>query len=218
MKRFFALLAGMLLAVGSGTLRGQTILWHNAMLDSVTDSSGIPLDSSFSFELGAFKDDFTPQRSNVADWYSNWLVFDVAAFNPATGYFTGEAVMNSSGTTDSPPMTPGAPSFEGKAAYIWIRKGTEALPLSEWMLVSDASWVFPQADPECCPNGVPLEWAISDLDSGDTPKWGSQGGVTGPGVQYVPGAFVLQTHTFLPEPSTGGLLLGSLLLCWFRRR
>jgi hypothetical protein len=199
-------------------LYGQTILWHNSVLDSLADSSGNSLDSSFSVELGTFKDGFSPLESQVADWHSNWLVFDVAAFNPGLGYFTGEAVMNASGTTDSPPMTPGAPSFEGKTAYIWVRRGTQAVPMSEWMLVSDASWVFPKPDPACCPNGQPLEWAISDLDGNDVPKFGSQGGVTGPGVQYVSGTYVIQTHTFVPEPAVLGLCLASLWLGCLRRR
>lgn len=219
MKRFIAWLVVALLAAGSAPLRGQTILWHNAALgDSLADSTGAPLDNSFAFELGTFQSGFTPTAGNTSDWYSNWLVFDVAAFNPVLNYFAGEAVMNPSGTTDSPPMTPGAPSFENKQAYIWVRKGTVAMPMSEWLLVSDASWVFPVADTGCCGNSLPVEWAISDLDSNDVPKWGGQRGVPGPGVVTAPGTYTLQTYTFVPEPSAAALLLGWLVLGCRRRR
>jgi hypothetical protein len=40
------------------------------------------------------------------------------------------------------------------------------------------------------------------LSTGDTPGWGSQGGVTGPGERTDTGIYDLQTHTFVPEPSS----------------
>ncbi len=217
MKRLLVLLAVALMVTVPGVLEGQTILWHNAVFDTLADSGGAGLDGSFTIELGTFVDGFAPVESNAGDWYANWLVFDQADFNPGLGYFTGEVVMQPDGTSDSPALTPGAPSFEGKSAYIWIRKGTQAMPMSEWMLVSDASWVYPVADPNCCGNGVPLEWAISDLDGGDTPKWGGQGGVPGPGVVTQPGPYTLQTYTFVPESSLVALL-GWPVLVWCGRR
>ena len=116
--------------------------------------------------------------------------------------------MLADGTSSSAAMTPGAPSFADEMAYIWIRNGDAAVPGSEWLLLRDESWVFPTAVDSCCGNSVPIEWAISDLNGGDVPEFGRQGGVEGPGVFTSTGAFDLQTGTFaIPEPSTLGLFV-----------
>jgi xanthine/CO dehydrogenase XdhC/CoxF family maturation factor len=71
---------------------------------------------------------------------------------------------------------------------------------TEWLLVRADEWIFPTIAGDCCDTGV-IEWSISDLVSGDTPKYGKQGTTTGPGVFTTPSTGGLQTHTFVPEPS-----------------
>jgi hypothetical protein len=217
MKSPFVIFAAVFLIGWTVPAGAQTFNWHNAVFDTVVDSDGDALDGTFVFELGAFADGFVPIPENVDEWSSNWLVFDRADYNPTLGYFAGAVEMLSDGTSSSAEMTPGAPSFEGELAYIWIRNNDAAAPGSEWLLLSDENWVFPMALNECCGNGLPIEWATSDLDSGDVPLYGGQGGVEGPGVfTPVPGA-VLQTATFIvPEPSVAACLV--LASCGLLRR
>jgi hypothetical protein len=205
------------LLIGIAPVRSQTLDWGNEVFGSVVDSNGEALDNTYIFELGAFDEGFTPTESNVGEWIGNWNVFDRATFNAALGYFTSSVQMLPDGTSNSPWLTPGAGSFEGLEAYIFIRNGDQPMPLTEWLLARALDWLFPSADPECCPNGLPTQWAVSDLGS-QTPVFGSQGGNVGGGVVASPGPYDLQTHTFIPEPSALFLLAAGGLAAACRRR
>jgi hypothetical protein len=133
---------------------------------------------------------------------TNWRVFHRAAYNEAAGYFSSSVNMLDDGTSDSPHLTSGAPSFEGLNAYLWVRNGDDPVEGTEWLLTRSDTWVFPAAIPGCCDTGTPLQWSVSDLDGGDVPEWGKQGSVGGPGVFTDPGTHTLQTYTFVPEPSS----------------
>ena len=212
----FACLAGV------PRLAAQQLNWGSTVgaLDgsTIVDSTGAALDNTFVFELGAFLDGFTPDESNVDDWITNWRVFDQAAYNSGDIYFTGTANMLDDGTSDSPDQTSGAPSFEGLQAYIWIRNSDLAEEGSEWLLTRADSWTFPTATPGCCDNQGVVEWSVSDLDSGDIPVWGNQGGYEGGGSYTTTGPYTLQTYTFVPEPSSLLLAAVSGLLVFRRRR
>jgi hypothetical protein len=211
--------AAVVVRPGTEDLPGPTINWHSTVFDMIVDSKGDPLDELFTVELGLFAGDFEPLETNVDDWLANWVVFDQADFNPVLGYFTGVAKVLPDGTSDSAEMTSGATSFANEMAYIWIRKGDAAVAGSEWLLVNDPSWVFPAGTTDCCGNGVPFEWATSDLDSGDVPEFGRQGGVEGSGVFTSTGDYDLQTATFpVPEPSTMGLFVLAAFGLLRRRR
>jgi hypothetical protein len=199
--------------------RGQTINWGSEVSSVVVNSKGAALDKSYVFELGAFRSGFTPDKSNIGDWYLNWNAFDQAAYNKDFGYFTSSAMMEDDGSSSSAYRTPGAPSFEGLEGYLWIRNNEKQGVGTEWLLARAGDWIFPKATPGCCDNGLPIDWSVSDLTSKDTPIYGSQGGTPGPGASAVTGYFTLQTYTFAPEPSSSLLLvLGGLSLALKRRR
>lgn len=225
MKSFLPFLIPTCLWLGSERALAQNLNWGSLLYSDLADSSGETLDYSFVFEIGAFVDGFTPDDSNTGEWSSHWQTFDRAAYNGIEpqddgvfGYFTSSVMMRADGTSDSPHLTPGASSFEGLAGFLWVRNSDSPEPGSEWLLVRAESWIFPTAGPECCGNDGVIEWSTSDLGSADRPVWGSQGGVEGDGFHSVGGIHTLQTHTFVPEPSSlmlAGWLGGCLLL---RRR
>ena len=232
MKTLPTLLFLLILVFGSEA-RSQTFNWGSAAFSDLTDSKGNVLDTTFIFELGSFTNSFVPGSSNVMEWKNNWQAFDRANYNGIEtpvddgiyGYFTSSAAMTDSGLSNSPHMTPGAMSFEGLDAYVWIRNSSDPSMNTEWLLARNGAWVFPNATPGCCDNGLPFEWSTSDLTMADIPVWGTQGGRVGDGViTSTGGPYTLQTATFdnpmlVPEPSVFFLnVLGATLLVFRRRR
>lgn len=212
------------LAAGSTAL-AQTLDWGSPVATDIVDSHGTPIDSLFVIEMGAFVDGFTPTESNVEDWFTNWRVFDTATYNSGLLYFTSVASMNDDGTSTGAPPSSSTFDFQGLDAFIWIRKGNDPIEGNEWLLTRSQSsdpaknWVFPNAVPGCCDNQGNLQWSVSDLNGDDIPKWGNQGGISGPGVFTSTGSYTLQTYTFVPEPGAPMILMaaGGLLLARRRR-
>jgi hypothetical protein len=201
MKTYFTLLA---LAVGSVAgpgLTAQTLNWGSQAFSDFADSSGNTLDHTFLFELGAFVAGFDVQTEPTSSWLENWRVFDRASYNQGNGVFTSSVQMLDDGTSNSPYLSPGGMSFAGLSAYLWVRKGDDPVEGSEWLLTRADNWTFPAPIPGCCDTDI-VEWSVSDLNGGNVPEWGSQGGVDGPGVHSDTGPHTLQTYTFVPEPST----------------
>jgi hypothetical protein len=212
-------LVSVALAIAMGTsLEAQTLDWGSEVFSDIVDSTGETLDNTFVFEIGAFLDGFVPDESNVGSWHANWRVFDQAAYNPDAGYFTSTVRMRDDGTSDSPYQTPGAPSFEGLGGYLWVRNADTPGEGTEWLLTRADTWVYPTALPGCCDNETAAQWSVSDLDSGDVPKWGNQGGVIGPGSYSTTGPHTLQTFTVVPEPSSVLLALCGGAVAMRRRR
>ncbi|MBG7608905.1 MAG: hypothetical protein IZT59_12890 [Verrucomicrobia bacterium] len=145
--------------------RSQTFNWGSAAFSDLTDSKGDVLDNTFIFELGSFANGFVPGTDNVMEWKDNWQAFDRAGYNGIEtpvddgiyGYFTSSASMTDDGRSDSPDMTPGAVSFEGLNAYVWIQNSPDPSMTTEWMLARNSAWVFPNATPGCCDNDLPIE-------------------------------------------------------------
>ncbi|MEK7951877.1 PEP-CTERM sorting domain-containing protein [Luteolibacter soli] len=206
------------LLLGATAAHSQTLDWGNEVFDNVRDSEGERLTNSFVFELGAFDVGFKPTQGNVEEWVDHWNVFDRASYNESLGYFASSVQMTADGRSNSSWLTPGSGSFEGLEAFIFIRNGDLPVPMTEWLLARASTWIFPLADPNCCPNGLPTQWAVSDID-GDPPVWGAKDGIQGGGVVTNPAADGLQTHTFVPEPTAFLLLaLGGLASITRRRR
>jgi hypothetical protein len=199
-------------------LRGQKLEWGSEVFSQIVDSKGAVLDNSYVFELGVFAAPFTPDATNTSNWLANWLVFDRADYSQDNGYFASNAEMASDGTSDSAFLTPGAPSFEGLEAYIWVRNSATPSETTEWFLAKSPAWVFPTADPDCCDNALPVQWSLADLTQSDTPVWGSQSGKDGNGEFTQDGTYELQTFTFVPEPSSALLAFLSCAFLLTRRK
>lgn len=232
MKNHFALLATGILLAGGSRCFSQNLNWGGPAFSDFADSAGNTLDNTFVFELGAFSGGFEPTASNVDSWFDHWQVFDRAFYNGVEqpvddgihGYITNWSSdtdslrMLDDGTSNSPHLSPGALSFEGLSAFLWVRKGDEPVEGSEWLLTRADAWVFPTAVPGCCDEGLPVEWSLSDLDVADVPTWGKQGVTSGSGVWTENDPHTLQTYTFVPEPSSALLTVMAGLITVLRRR
>ena len=159
------------LVLGLGCLHAQTIEWGSEFGTVFETSEGNSLDSSFVFELGAFDNLFAPTPSNVDDWFANWRVFDTGDYTPALGYVTSSASMITTASLGPPvqvvggsnsPTGDAAFNFQGLQAYVWIRNEDSPSPTSEWFLDVDPAWIFPNVNPDCCGNDLPLQWVMDN--------------------------------------------------------
>jgi hypothetical protein len=195
----------------------QTLNWGNVVGEPIVTSEGNPIDNTFVFQLGAFDAGFVPEFSNANQWLQNWRIFDTAAYDSTFGFSTATAYIRDGVTSAEPGAS--TLSFAGLDAYIWIRNADDAVEGSEWLLTRASTWKFPITGGDCCDTTV-LEWSVSDLDSTTTPIIGGHNGVVGPGVFTPPSSTTgLQTHTFIPEPSSVVCaILASMLVVMRRRR
>lgn len=215
MKVTPALLAAAALTVAATRIQAQTLNWGNDAFGDLSDSTGVTLDDTFVFQLGSFSNGFVPSDSNVDQWSLNWEVFDQASYNKDIEYFTSTVYVRNDVTSSNP--TASTLSFAGLDAYIWIRNSDDPVPGTEWLLTRASNWTFPLVGGDCCNTEV-IEWAVSDLDSADIPKWGRQNDVIGPGEFSTTSTTGLQTFTFVPEPSSALLAAITAGFMVLRRR
>ena len=198
-------------------------------VDSVLrDSFGNPLDGTFAIQLGYFESvlgvAFVPDATNIADWSSRWKVFDQAAFDPSSGYFTSSALLMADGSSTGSFASSGpGMDFSNQDAYIWIFDSKIAAPGSEWFLGRSATaggWRLPAKPADDCCDTAVLEWSVTDLTTNDTPVFGRQGVPQGAGEKTVTSpSYTLQTFSVVPEPSSCLLLtLGGVMAAFRRRR
>lgn len=211
----------------SKPLQAASISWGNVAFDTLVDSNGIALDSSYTFEIGAFINGFVPTASNVNDWAANWTIFDAATLNtnelfPGSGpanFFTSSATHQTNSQSSSTFTTPGSTFAQNTQAFLWVYDSKAVSFTSEWALVTDLAgpnvgdtWRFPSPSND---TGF-LTWSLSDADSAVFGKLQS-GAVTGGGdFTVTPATFSLQTHQ-VPEPG-GALLIASAGLLFMLRR
>jgi hypothetical protein len=216
----------------------STINWGNEFnLDGASDlyqSDGTtPLDSTFTFALGAFYNPldplWQPTDVNFNEWLANWQPFDTAVydpdpmlshFDPAEGVFSQSSVLKDNLTFP-----------EGRQAYLWIYNTQTLQSGTQWALITDDSsdgsstdnWAFPSAGNQ---TSLPLNWEVlCSMGNGSHVIFGGYGGPNGNnlGGEYADpsGDFCLQTHTFgppIPEPSSVLLLAGAFAFALRRRR
>ena len=212
--------AGPVLASSAATVQ---INWGSLAFSTLKDSEGNVLtEADFTFALGTFDAAFVPTFDNREDWHTQWQQFDVAAHNQDDGYFTGIGYLGDGGKSyeDSSGSisNPGSADydFSGNAAYLWVYNQTLFdEPTVEWFLARANDWVFPEAPEGCCPNSLPLEWSMSDLDNeAITPVWGAQSETdnkVGAGFASNPGSHSLQTYSAIPEISALPAMLAVVL-------
>lgn len=143
MHRAFAILLVLL-----SSLHAKTIKWYCDPQSINLTSSGSPMDGSFRFELGVFKNGFAPTLSNTAQWSANWAPAQRASYNEDTKLFTRQYTV----TNNQTPFT------SGSAAYVWGFGGASG---NEWILFRGANWLWPVSDPL---DPVALEWDVSNAN------------------------------------------------------
>ncbi|MBK8036987.1 MAG: PEP-CTERM sorting domain-containing protein [Verrucomicrobiaceae bacterium] len=198
----------------------RTISWRSGIGDDLLNSSGLLLDDSFTFELGAFDAGFTPDATNYGDWSSRWHAFGQATYEPLLGngwepglqYFTKDTtVIGGQLSSESPPLASYA-FTAGTQAWLWVYDSKVVAPTSEWALVGGSTWTFPASD---LLNLTPVVW---ELNSADRTVWGGANDLRGDGTfSATPAAFDLQTAV-VPEPGSLVLLGVAGWLAGMRRR
>jgi hypothetical protein len=217
------------MAVLTASGQAATIIWGSEVYSDLLDSKGTVMDSTFSFELGAFDNGFTPTLGNLGSWSAHWNVFDGAIFNEADDYFTSKADLLANGTSTSPEtLLRTITSFAGRPAYLWIRNAEVPVEGTEVLLTRASNWTFltsPPSDANCCDEALPLQWSVSDLAKTEVPVYGYQktsgGDRQGTGIitytgDYPSGAY-LQSAS-VPEPGGSVLVLVLGLLAVHDRR
>ena len=196
--------------------QASTVFWGSNFNDNLFDSSGNALDSTYSFEIGAFTGGFTPTYQNVDQWQANWHVIDRAydpdanGWNSTDQFFVGTVDFNTDGTSNSPDASPGDVFAQGGVVYLWAFNSKSIVPGSEWALVTDGSPVGDLADDWIIPDPLDtvssFSWQLTDANSSII---GGANGVQGPGTySTTPGVFSLQTAV-VPEPGSALLLLAA---------
>ncbi len=160
--------------------QASTISWgsdfSSSPIPELLDSSGTPLDASYSFEIGSFGS-FIPDLGNIADWQANWKVFDRSydptpadsgdgdpfGWNPGL-FFVGVETHNAGGGSDSPDANPSDVFGVGEVAYLWAYNSKSIGPGSEWALVmnssnSPTSWQF------AAPTDPDSDWSLAAADT-----------------------------------------------------
>lgn len=198
-----------LFALTAASASARTISWRSGIGDDLFNSSGLSLDDSFTFELGAFDAGFTPDATNYGDWSSRWHAFGQATFEPLLGngwepglqYFTKDTtVLGGQLSSESPPLASYA-FTAGTQAWLWVYDSKTVAPTSEWALVGGTTWTFPASD---LLNLTPVVW---ELNSADRVVWGGANSLRTDGIfTATPAVFDLQTAA-VPEPA-GVFLLG----------
>jgi hypothetical protein len=158
-----------------GGASAATINWGSAVSSSLYDSSGLPLDDGYAFELGTFGS-FVPTEDNMYQWLANWKPLDHAeapalggGWNSSMGYFTSSLTLQSDGTS-SEAATWSLPAFTfstGELAFIWAYNTQTLLPnLSEWALFTNGfdandadDWLLPSPANQ---TSLPRDWRLAN--------------------------------------------------------
>ncbi|RYD21775.1 MAG: PEP-CTERM sorting domain-containing protein [Verrucomicrobiaceae bacterium] len=213
MKISLPKLAALVLLLGCPSVHAQTLNWGSKIESEIVDSSGQEIDAdgsglqnAFLFQLGAFEEGFIPDETNMGQWLANWHVFDSAPYynnGDGTSQFSSSMDVHDYRNPSDPQLNDYPSMFEGLKGYIWIynEAGTE------FFLASASSWVFPTLETDCCSNGEPDPWSISDVV---VPVWGTyEKSESEP--DYI------QTQA-VPEPGSALLALIACGMTVFRRR
>ena len=193
----------------------NTVFWGSLFNDNLYNSSGQPLDSTYSFEIGTFNSGFAPTYQNVDQWDANWHVIaitfspDINGWNATDQFFDGTVHFDASNFSDAAGADPAYAFNQGDTAYLWTYNSKTIDPSSEWALVTygaaPGNTGFPWVIPNLTDTGS-YNWNLGDAN---TAIVGGSNSVQGPGTYSAnPGVFSLQTAV-VPEPGSAILLLAA---------
>ena len=223
MGREWLVNAGLLLSLFALCLHlhgAATINFQSTPFDPDQKSDGTAMDSTFSFQMGGFENGFVPTNMNHAQWLANWTPAqlvdgtntpiagntvnydDSEQFFPGSGFFANN--VEASAQLDD---NNGAFS-EGSQGYVWGYTTRADGEDGEWILLTNAGWTFPAAEP--APGDQPANEFWLTTDAGTMAVVGNLNGA----------GYEMQSELVIavPEPSSGLLLLGSIAAFALRRR
>lgn len=150
---YLSWIAALWLCLSANCLASVTINWSSDIGQTNYDSKGVDLNDNYVFELGGFDTGFV--LSDPSTWAENWNSLDRTSYQRAQSFF-GKSTVLDLNTEDFP---------LGGKAYIWGYRPSG--PTSEWILISDPSWVWPDASAVLA---FPKNWEIS---SASEPLYGA---------------------------------------------
>ena len=240
-------LSGLVFLMGALPIVGQelTIDWGTDFFPSgpVITSSGAPIelgdgsftDDGFTIELGVFDGGFTPTTGNTESWVTNWRALDAITANDPDSRDNlvssggGNATFSGTDLIDSTNRSLSLDAIvdndfvfsQGTQTYVFVRNGDTPEAGTEWLLYTRAGenddWTIPFVSPESHSPADDLTWSVTDAN---TAIWGAINGETiggGESLAINPTGLI-QTFTFVPEPSSALLVtLGGLALLRRRR-
>ena len=193
----------------------STVFWGSQYNDNLYNSSGQPLDETYSFEVGTFNGGFTPTYQNVDQWDANWHVIalaftpDINGWNAPAQFFASTVNFNGANNSDATGADPAFAFTQGDTAYLWAYNSKSIVPSSEWALVTYGASPGNTGDPWVIPSlgdAGSYNWNLTDANNAII---GGANGVQGPGDYSAnPGVFSLQTAV-VPEPGSAILLLAA---------
>ena len=220
-----ALFALALTLVNSVETHATDVSWGTEPLSTLLQSDGSALDSSFNFEIGYFSNiggnpltPFIPTSTNLGDWSTYWVPWDVTnttlgQYNPAIGYVTRTSTFNGTSTSNVSSLYGQTYTIPDNAqGYLWVYDSKAVNPNSEWALITnlpsdlstDPDWRFPAASDALTPSPGTLDWRYY---TAGTAILGGFSDTQGPGTYTSsPTAFALQTSA-VPEPGSALLVM-----------
>jgi hypothetical protein len=126
-------------------IQAQPIIWSSSTQKSNNDSLGSQMDAGFNFQLGVFRNGFTPNLSNLSQWPAHWAMAGNTTYNVSASRFSGQI-----NATNNQTFAAGTPA--------WVFGFRDTSTGSEWILFRHTTWLWPQADPM---NPFPLSWSAS---------------------------------------------------------
>jgi hypothetical protein len=148
---------------GAMQARAQyTIGWNSALNKTNLTSTGTPMDGAFRFELGVFKDGFTPTQANKDLWAANWHPVDSTYYLEDTKRYAGNFTVQGDETYDD-----GSLITVGTSVYVWGFRGTPQN--AEWILFRNSDWIWPTVNLQNPPANTtwPAEQADTPLIIGE---------------------------------------------------
>jgi hypothetical protein len=183
-------------------------------------SDGVSMmNATYSFQLGTFANGFVPTAANTDLWTANWEVVPLidSIGDPIAGnetsynqdeVFPGSGIFYNNFQGKGQLATNDSPFQTSSTGYIWGYTDKEGAngSTAEWILITNSSWVFPEANPA----GPPINaiWGVGD--AGTTAVLGQ--------VNTVDAHMESASVTLVPEPSAALLAGLSLSLFALRRR
>ena len=140
---FFRALVLFGIILGLERASGAQVNWGTTRLATNYTSDLKPLgqDTGFTFEVGAFADGFVPTAGNAEQWAANWIAADSGSYNSTLAFATGS-------------VSKAATIPAGAKGYLWGFDAREGAV--EWILVSDASWVWGANEA----GDKPVDWTV----------------------------------------------------------